>query len=86
VYGVFPATDRRRPGRAGRYDRHVLIVNRSTCTLYELWQAHYSASDSTAGSGAVWDLRSEALRPAGWTSADAAGLPILPGLLNFAQI
>jgi len=67
-------------------DRHALIVNQTTCTLYELWQAHYSANGSTAGSGAVWNLRSNALRPAGWTSADAAGLPILPGLLNFAQI
>ena len=67
-------------------DRHALIVNKSTCTLYELWQARYSANGSTAGSGAVWNLRSNALRPAGWTSADAAGLPILPGLVNFAQI
>ena len=67
-------------------DRHALIVNKSTCTLYELWQAHYSPNGSTAGSGAVWNLRSDALRPAGWTSADAAGLPILPGLLTFAQI
>jgi len=67
-------------------DRHALMVNQTTCTLYELWQARYSADGSTAGSGAVWSLRSNALRPAGWTSADAAGLPILPGLLNFAQI
>ncbi len=67
-------------------DRHALMVNQTTCTLYELWQARYSAGGSTAGSGAVWNLRSNALRPAGWTSADAAGLPILPGLLNFAQI
>ena len=67
-------------------DRHALMVNQTTCTLYELWQAHYSADGSTAGSGAVWNLRSNALRPADWTSADAAGLPILPGLLNFAQI
>ena len=67
-------------------DRHALIVSKSTCTLYELWQAHYSAKGSTAGSGAVWNLRANALRPAGWTSADAAGLPILPGLLNFAQV
>ena len=67
-------------------DRHALIVSTSSCVLYELWQARYSASGSTAGSGAVWNLRSNALRPAGWTSADAAGLPILPGLLNFAQI
>ncbi len=67
-------------------DRHALMVNKTTCTLYELWQAHYSAKGSTAGSGAVWNLRSNKLRPAGWTSADAAGLPILPGLLNFAQV
>jgi hypothetical protein len=67
-------------------DRHALMVNKSTCTLYELWQARYSRSGSTAGSGAVWNLNSNALRPAGWTSADAAGLPILPGLLNYAQI
>ena len=67
-------------------DRHAIMVNPSTCTLYELWDAQYSASGSTAGSGAVWQLRSNQLRPAGWTSADAAGLPILPGLLNFAQV
>jgi hypothetical protein len=67
-------------------DRHAIMVNRNTCTLYELWQAVYSPHGSTAGSGAMWQLRSNALRPAGWTSADAAGLPILPGLLNFAQV
>ena len=66
-------------------DRHALMVNKSTCTLYELWQAR-TASGSAADSGAVWNLRSDALRPAGWTSADAVGPPILPGLLNFAQI
>jgi hypothetical protein len=62
------------------------MVNRNTCTLYELWEARYSARRSTAGSGAIWHLRSNALRPAGWTSADAAGLPILPGLLDFQQV
>ena len=67
-------------------DRHAIMLNRSTCTLYELWQARYAASGSTAGSGAMWHLRSNALRPAGWTSADAAGLPILPGLLDYAQV
>ena len=67
-------------------DRHAIMVNRSTCTLYELFAAHYSAGRSTAGSGAIWNLRSNALRPAGWTSADAAGLPILPGLLNYSQV
>ncbi|HUA27279.1 MAG TPA: hypothetical protein VMC03_00205 [Streptosporangiaceae bacterium] len=67
-------------------DRHAIMVNSGTCTLYELWDAQYSAGGSTAGSGAIWHLRSNRLRPAGWTSADAAGLPILPGLLNFAQV
>ena len=68
-------------------DRHAIMVNRSTCALYELWQAHYVAGGrSTAGSGAMWKLTSNALRPASWTSADAAGLPILPGLLDYAQV
>jgi hypothetical protein len=73
-------------GKHAGGDRHAIMVNRDTCTLYELWEARYSAHGSTAGSGAIWHLESDALRPAGWTSADAAGLPILPGLLNFAQV
>ncbi len=73
-------------GKNSGGDRHAIMVSKSTCTLYELWQARYSASGSTAGSGAIWNLRSNALRPAGWTSADAAGLPILPGLVNYAQV
>jgi hypothetical protein len=67
-------------------DRHAIMVDSSTCTLYELWQARYAAGGSTAGSGAMWKLTSNALRPAGWTSADAAGLAILPGLVNYAQV
>jgi hypothetical protein len=67
-------------------DRHASMVNKATCTLYELWEARYSAAGSTAGSGAIWKLTSNRLRPAGWTSADAAGLPILPGLLNYSQV
>jgi hypothetical protein len=67
-------------------DRHAIMVNKTTCALYELWEARYSSRGSTAGSGAEWSLTSNALRPAGWTSADAAGLPILPGLLDFAQV
>jgi hypothetical protein len=67
-------------------DRHAIMVNRGTCTLYELFDARYSARGSTAGSGAIWNLRSNALRPAGFTSADAAGLPILPGLLNYSEV
>ena len=67
-------------------DRHAIMVNPSTCTLFELFDAHYSAAGSTAGSGAVWALGSNVLRPAGWTSADAAGLPILPGLLRYDEV
>jgi hypothetical protein len=73
-------------GQNASGDRHAIMVNKTTCTLYELWEAHYSRLGSTAGSGAMWRLSSNALRPAGWTSADAAGLPILPGLLNYAQV
>ncbi len=62
------------------------MVNPATCTLYELYDAQYSASGSTAGSGAIWNLNSNALRPAGWTSADAAGLPILPGLVRYDEV
>jgi len=67
-------------------DRHAIMVNKDTCVLYELYDARYSSQGSTAGSGAIWNLRSNALRPADWTSADAAGLPILPGLIDFAQV
>jgi hypothetical protein len=73
-------------GKNADGDRHAIMVNKSTCTLYELWEARYSASGSTAGSGAIWNLAANRLRPAGWTSADAAGLPILPGLLNYGQV
>jgi hypothetical protein len=72
-------------GRNAGGDRHAIMVNKNTCVLYELWEARYSPHP-TAGSGAIWHLRSNALRPAGWTSADAAGLPILPGLLNYQQV
>jgi hypothetical protein len=68
-------------------DRHALMVNPASCTLYELFDTRYHAKRaSTAGSGAIWNLQSEALRPAGWTSADAAGLPILPGLVNYDEV
>lgn len=66
-------------------DRHALMLEQSTCTLYELYNARFGRR-ATAGSGAIWNLRSNVLRPAGWTSADAAGLPILPGLLNYGQV
>ncbi|HEX5498617.1 MAG TPA: hypothetical protein VFX03_05285 [Thermomicrobiales bacterium] len=68
-------------------DRHVLVVDASDCTLYELFDATPRADGSwTAGSGAIFDLQSNALRPEGWTSADAAGLPILPGLVRFEEV
>lgn len=74
-------------GAAADGDRHVLIVDKGACRLYELYDAHPTATSAwTAGSGAVWDLRSNALRPAGWTSADAAGLPILPGLVRYDEV
>lgn len=68
-------------------DRHVLIVDKGACKLYELYAAYPQGGGGwTAGSGAIWDLRSNALRPAGWTSADAAGLPILPGLVRYDEV
>ena len=68
-------------------DRHAIMVNPSTCSLYELFGTRYHARRrSTAGSGAIWNLQSDALRPAGWTSADAAGLAILPGLVNYDEV
>ena len=70
---------------AGDGDRHALIVDEDSCTLYELYALQHTASGWTAGSGAIWNLRSNKLRPAGWTSADAAGLPILPGLARWAD-
>src|SRR3954454_14722295 len=69
----------------GDGDRHALVVDRDSCKLYELYALHRTASGWAAGSGAIWSLRSNALRPAGWTSADAAGLPILPGLARWAD-
>jgi hypothetical protein len=64
----------------GGSDRHVIVMQRGRCRLYELFGARPTANGWSAASGAVFDLRSNRLRPAGWTSADAAGLPILPGL------
>jgi hypothetical protein len=71
------------PGHADSGDRHALIVDRDTCRLYELYALQRTAAGWSAGSGAIFDLRSNKLRPAGWTSADAAGLPILPGLARW---
>jgi hypothetical protein len=67
-------------------DRHILMLDTSACRLYELYDAERNGSSWTAGSGATWNLRSNALRPADWTSADAAGLPILPGLARTDEV
>lgn len=68
-------------------DRHVLVVDRDNCTLYETWSS-YPQSDGSweAGSGAIFDLGSNVLRPDGWTSSDAAGLPVLPGLVRYEEV
>ena len=70
----------------GGSDRHVIAVQRGTCRLYELFAAERSGSGWAAGSGAIFRLRSNRLRPRGWTSADAAGLPIFPGLARHAEV
>jgi hypothetical protein len=68
-------------------DRHVLVLDRDDCVLYELFDAWPQPDGSwEAGSGAVFDLNAYDLRPAGWTSADAAGLPILPGLVRYDEV
>ena len=70
----------------GGGDKHILVVQQGTCQLYELWATHPSANGWYAGAGAKWDLTTNSSRPAGWTSADAAGLPILPGLLRYDEV
>ncbi len=68
-------------------DRHVLVVDSGTCMLYEMFSAYPNADGSwDCASGAAWSLTSNALRPAGWTSADAAGLPIYPGLVRYDEV
>ena len=68
-------------------DRHVILYDPAGCRLYELYDAHPRADGSWhAGSGAIYDLRANRLRPAGWTSADEAGLPILPGLVRYDEV
>ena len=67
-------------------DRHAVIVDKDRCRLYETWATTRRAGRWHAGSGATWSLGSNDLRPNGWTSADAAGLPILPGLLRYREV
>jgi hypothetical protein len=70
----------------GGSDRHVLAVDRDNCKLYEMFGATRAGDHWEASSGAVFDLRSNQLRPDGWTSADAAGLPIFPGLVRYDEV
>ncbi len=73
-------------GRGSDGDRHAVVVDRDACRLYELFALRQVSGRWRAGSGAVWSLRSNRLRPDGWTSADAAGLPILAGLLRWNEV
>ncbi len=73
-------------GRGSSGDRHAVIVDKDRCRLYELFATEVSRGRWRAGSGATWSLRNNRLRPDGWTSADAAGLPILPGLLRWNEV
>jgi hypothetical protein len=83
-YPVPPSAPVEGAGEEG--DRHVLVLQEGSCKLYELYGAQRSGSEWDAGSGAVFNLRSNALRPEGWTSADAAGLPILPLLVRYPEV
>ena len=68
-------------------DRHVLVIETDSCTLYEVYAAYPQRDGSwDADSGAMFDLKANSLRPRGWTSADAAGLPILPGLVRYDEV
>ena len=75
-------------GSSSSGDRHVLVVDRDACRRWEVYAAYpqNGGASWTAGSGATWDLNSNAMRPLGWTSGDAAGLPILPGLVRRDEI
>src|SRR6266550_73622 len=67
-------------------DRHALSIDTDNCILYELYAAYPQSASWNAGSGAIFNLLSNALRPSGWTSTDAAGLPVFPGLLRYDEV
>src|SRR6266567_929924 len=73
-------------GSGSTGDRHAIAVDTDHCILYELYSAYPQTASWTAGSGAIFDLNSNALRPAGWTSADAAGFAIMPGLARYQEV
>jgi hypothetical protein len=74
------------PLREYSSDHHILVVDTDDCRLYEIYDASLENGNWSGGSGAIWDLNSNVLRPETWTSADAAGLPILPGLVRYDEI
>ena len=74
------------PNREYGSDHHILTIDTDTCNLYEMYDAAQANGQWSGGSGAIWDLNSNALRTDTWTSADAAGLPILPGLTRYAEV
>ncbi|HTP88164.1 MAG TPA: hypothetical protein VMJ34_14510 [Bryobacteraceae bacterium] len=73
-------------GSSSDGDRHAIAIDTDNCILYELYSAYPQATSWQAGSGAIYNLTSDALRQAGWTSADAAGLPIFPGLVRYDEV
>lgn len=84
-YGI-PLTAPIEGGSTSTGDRHVISVDTTNCILYEMWSAYPQSASWEAGSGAIFDLTSNALRTAGWTSADAAGLAVFPGLMKYDEV
>ena len=82
----FPASALVEGGANSGGDMHILVIQQGTCALYETWDTTYVGPGWHAGSGAKFGLTSDALRPDGWTSADAAGLPVLPGLVKVSEV
>jgi hypothetical protein len=82
----FGADTRIEGGRNSGGDMHAIVVDRGACRLWETWDTTVSGNSWHAGSGATWSLRSNALRRDTWTSGDAAGLPIFPGLLRYDEV
>jgi hypothetical protein len=82
----FPANALVEGGAGSGGDMHVLVLDTGSCTLYETWSSTYVGPGWSCGSGAVFPLGSDKLRPDGWTSSDAAGLPVLPGLVKVSEV
>jgi len=84
--GPFPIPDHPLIEKEGQGDAHLLIVQSGRCVLYEMYAAKFSGGVWTADATAIFDLSSNALRPDGWTSTTAAGTPLVPGLLRYAEV